>query len=732
MSSDDFSGARPAAPIVLRIKLRYGDVDVMVQRFAANVGKSGLFLPTRSLQPLGAEIKFELRLADDTPVLVGLGRVKSVRAPDPQQPRAVFGIGVELMRVTPQSRALILRMLEHRRVSGLPEVGLPTADDIDAARRADGVEPGRDLMSGPTPMLAPVSPAAAMTEVMPGDGLLTSPRRTTGPISVVKLATIAPLSAEPPRRRRAAIDEIIASAAAPLSGARAEPGLDDGPGVDVAAAIARARALAGGALDAELAELSEAVSVPLEISVEAASAELARQLGGRPVRRDRSAGSAAPAIDGAAADGPVHAMPDASGPLAPQLPAAADGGAGTLAPRPPSEPTGVDRAATVAPSGDDEGDGQDDDVAVALAELDSDEHTDLGGSPAPAFELPAEVDAPDPDTGAVPAGGGAADDGDGAGSVDPAGVEVSFEEFDDFEILSEADADDAEVLAVVGALREAPEPGELDAPRGASAPPIQLDFAARLDFEDHRARYHASAPVEEVSDRYVVESLVEELTTRHQARRPTGQRAAVRAPSSAIRRGVHAGDDPFDDDAERPSDTGGAVQPIFEQEQSTSYTLAGLPLDSIDIGADLGGLPPARRGLPRLASVRPEPALLRHPPLTLGAQVDDHELEHALEALDVDLDDLASPHAATQLARDASRPIVPERPEPAGRSAAPSAAAIRPGAATRAPSSSPLRPPAATPGVTRTAVAAPAAARRTRAPRAPSDDGIDIDFDDED
>src|SRR4030095_4858995 len=97
--------SRPAAPILLRIKLRYDDIEVMVQRFATNVGKSGLFLPTKSLQPVGSEIKFELRLADDTPALVGLGRVRLARAPDPHDPRATFGMAIELMRVTPQSRA---------------------------------------------------------------------------------------------------------------------------------------------------------------------------------------------------------------------------------------------------------------------------------------------------------------------------------------------------------------------------------------------------------------------------------------------------------------------------------------------------------------------------------------------------------------------------------------------------------------------------------------------------
>src|SRR6185295_10660142 len=74
--------------------------------------------------------------------------------------------------------------------------------------------------------------------------------------------------------------------------AAAVPGLDED--VDIAATIARARALAGGSPDAELDALCEAAAAPIEISIDAASAELARQLGGSPVRRDRSAGWAPP------------------------------------------------------------------------------------------------------------------------------------------------------------------------------------------------------------------------------------------------------------------------------------------------------------------------------------------------------------------------------------------------------------------------------------------------------
>ncbi len=324
----DPPGGRPAGPVVLRIKLRYDDAESMVQRFAPNVGKSGLFLPTKSLQPVGAEVKFELRLANDTPVLLGLGKVKATKEPDPANPKASFGMAIELMRVTRESRDLILRMLERRKLLGLPEVAIPTAADLDAARTTSvdtGVRaaPTRDsrpaLDSGPiaapvsTPASGPVAvPKDAVTResepVLPSgvvrdsapvlrdsgpiardsqpESLLTAPRRITGPLAVVKVSSVAPLAAEPARRKRPAIAEVIEAASGPI--ATTVVGLPDDVEVDLNAVIARARMLAGGDLDAELEALLEISAAPVEVGIEAASAELARQLGGVAVRRGQS------------------------------------------------------------------------------------------------------------------------------------------------------------------------------------------------------------------------------------------------------------------------------------------------------------------------------------------------------------------------------------------------------------------------------------------------------------
>ena len=310
MASDDSSGARPAGPVVLRIKLRYDDVDAMVQKFAPNVGKSGLFLPTKSIQPIGTEIKFELRIANDTAVLVGLGKVKAVRQPDPANPRAAFGMAIELMRVTREGREVIMRMLDRRKAMGLPDIAIPLPEDVDTARRMDvETQPKVDVAA----TVRDTTPRARDSGPVAPEQLLTAPRPGSGPIARAKGETIRPsapaLAPEAAKAKRPRLADLIAKANE-SSGAVAAvsvPGLDEH--VDVARALTRARALAGGDLDTELAALRESAAAPVPIDIEAASAELAKQLGGAAIaKRDRSTRWAPPpAIETTATDAAADA-----------------------------------------------------------------------------------------------------------------------------------------------------------------------------------------------------------------------------------------------------------------------------------------------------------------------------------------------------------------------------------------------------------------------------------------
>ena len=55
MVSEDSSGRK--GPTVLRIKLRYDDIDTFVEKFAPNIGRAGLFIRSRTPKPVGSEVR---------------------------------------------------------------------------------------------------------------------------------------------------------------------------------------------------------------------------------------------------------------------------------------------------------------------------------------------------------------------------------------------------------------------------------------------------------------------------------------------------------------------------------------------------------------------------------------------------------------------------------------------------------------------------------------------------
>ena len=742
MAPDEPSGARPA-PVVLRIKLRYDDVESMVQRFAPNVGKSGLFLPTKSLQPVGAEVKFELRIADDTPVLVGLGRVKAAKPPDPASPRSAFGMAIELMRVTRESREVILRMLARRKEMALPEIGIPMPADIDAARRSEVVETQvKDTASAAVPAPTPTLDSG------PSDSLLTSPRKS-GPIAIAKVNVIEALAPEAPRRKRPAIHEVIESASGPIVSVVSVPGLDDD--VDVNAVLARARALAGGNLDAELEALREVAAAPLEVSIEAASAELARQLGGKAVsKKDRSARWAPPPEVAAPV---VVAKPQAmiidSSPAI-ELPSD---------PEPPEPITAVEAPAPqpTIPDDDDEDeppvhaapmtpaelrtdpanvplihDGVDpaafedrensanevepDQIADEIHQLEEDdfeevEHTQIGAGPEPepppepepeSFQQhvfttePAVAEAIERSMDAQLADAEAEADEDDMGisgayelpqqpapevlaaplhldDVPEEAPDEELEEIDEFEILAEADEEDEDLLASHGEA-DASGDHDLEIPR-ARAPrepepeprPSISDFVSRLDLSDEFDAAPEPEPenARPFSGRHASLSELDHRLDQSAGHALAGfdepepeARSAFDEPASYDDR-PSANLDDLDADsnytvAERsppPADlfdaphTGFGGHAAYDPDDAPSQ----YPISARKRSFDQSDVPQTLRGPKPTAPPGPQPG------------DEGYDLETALEALDVDLDDLSVPHERPSTKQPRPNTKIPKR-----------------------------------------------------------------------
>jgi uncharacterized protein (TIGR02266 family) len=247
MTANDKRAER-RVPVALRIRLRYSDVDQFISKFAINISRGGMFLSSRNPKAIGTHLQFEMRLADDSPVIEGSGEVRWIREYDRQHPNQPHGMGIKFFELKPESQAVLERIIEHRR-----SVGEPDTDSIPVPRAQEA--------AGAAPLPAV---ASLVTQPVPEPRVEQPPPAVAAPAPPPVVAAPAP----PP-----------VVAAPPVRPAGME------------AALARARELAGalvdesGDIERELAALLEPVVVPVEGSVDAASRELAERLGGVPVVR---------------------------------------------------------------------------------------------------------------------------------------------------------------------------------------------------------------------------------------------------------------------------------------------------------------------------------------------------------------------------------------------------------------------------------------------------------------
>ena len=138
----------PSLPLV-RIYLRYPDVDTFVARFAPNVTRGGVFLASRKPRPVGEVVRFEISLAQGPPLLWGTGRVTWVREFNPAEPHRAHGMGVQFTFVDPECRSLLDRLLATKNAARpTPVSGVP----IIVPRQPSGAAPAAgEQVKSPSP-----------------------------------------------------------------------------------------------------------------------------------------------------------------------------------------------------------------------------------------------------------------------------------------------------------------------------------------------------------------------------------------------------------------------------------------------------------------------------------------------------------------------------------------------------------------------------------------------------
>jgi Tfp pilus assembly protein PilZ len=151
----------PAPDSPVRLRLKCPDPEDFVARFAPNVTRGGIFLPTREARDVGASIRFELMLMDERLVLAGEGVVTWAK------PK---GLGVKFTSLDPATTPMLERLLSRR----------------------EGGEPPPATVVAPA-IVAPAAVAPASTSAPPSSTPPVSTSRPTRrpPVRPVLIAAVA-------------------------------------------------------------------------------------------------------------------------------------------------------------------------------------------------------------------------------------------------------------------------------------------------------------------------------------------------------------------------------------------------------------------------------------------------------------------------------------------------------------------------------------------------------------
>src|SRR6185295_14803915 len=99
----------------LLVKLKHSDVGSFAEEFATNLSPGGMFIRSRTPQPVGTLVKFEVQIAGGVRVLRGTAVVRWVR--DANNPEGPPGMGLQFQELDPLTQALIDRMLQLNRAA---------------------------------------------------------------------------------------------------------------------------------------------------------------------------------------------------------------------------------------------------------------------------------------------------------------------------------------------------------------------------------------------------------------------------------------------------------------------------------------------------------------------------------------------------------------------------------------------------------------------------------------
>src|SRR3954451_24337734 len=146
-----------AKVLTMTVRYKSATVDEFIEHHSHDVSRGGMFIKTPSPFLPGTLLKFEIRIADDKPMLQGVGRVVWKREPAGAGPDKPAGMGVKFIKVDEASRALIDRLVTTK---GAAISAYDAEAPADMAATA-AAPPAAAAQRPPPPNPAPVGAAPA-------------------------------------------------------------------------------------------------------------------------------------------------------------------------------------------------------------------------------------------------------------------------------------------------------------------------------------------------------------------------------------------------------------------------------------------------------------------------------------------------------------------------------------------------------------------------------------------
>jgi molecular chaperone DnaK len=132
-------------PLETRVQFKFDRFSGFLSEYSANISPGGLFIRTRTPQPLGTVLDFEFRLGDGFELIKGKGEVVWARVED-EGPARPGGMGLRFLELADGSKELIYRIVDQHVLQG----GTP----FDVTQRPP------DPMPTPMASMAPMAPPA--------------------------------------------------------------------------------------------------------------------------------------------------------------------------------------------------------------------------------------------------------------------------------------------------------------------------------------------------------------------------------------------------------------------------------------------------------------------------------------------------------------------------------------------------------------------------------------------